>query len=171
MKHRLFIASFIQPDISHDIRLLQERFICQRLKLNAPENFHITYSFLGLRREDEIFSIKKLLPEINEAIDGVSFHLADVMCFEQHGRSPVVLRLELSRNISSFIEYFQHITGGDKKTFVPHITIAKAGNDCLPEVLKEYKKLFSGFRKEIALEKAVLAESVTAPEGSVYQIL
>ena len=90
---------------------------------------------------------------------------------KRHGRSPVVLRVEFSKDISAFIENFQRISGGDAKPFVPHITVAKANNGCVYEIVEEYKKLFAGFRKNFILEKAVLAKSILSPEGPVYRII
>ena len=173
MKHRLFIASFIQKELSFKINERTEMFRHDAFKPIAIENLHITFAFLGDREETEIPSIRQFLPGINDELTGMSFRLAGVSFFEQHGsKNPVVLFLELSKDINLFIENLKKEMDCDEaKQFIPHITIGKIKKEYSAEAIDRLTVLFRDLQEEYPIPPAVLAKSINTPKRSFYTVI
>lgn len=140
----------------------------------APlENLHVTYAFLGSREETEIPAIKAILPSLNEQLGGISFCLGGIASFEQHGsKSPLVLKLRLSRDISPFIEKMKiALCCTEARPFVPHITVGKIRKEYAGQAIAELEKCFGEIEISCPMPPAVLAKSITAEKGSLYSII
>ena len=137
------------------------------------ENLHITYAFLGNRDEAEISAIKAVLPSLNEHLRGISFCLGGIASFEQHGsKSPLVLKLRLSRDISPFIEKMKiALCCTEARPFIPHITIGKIRKEYAGQAIAELEKCFGEIEISGSVPPAVLAKSVNTERGSLYSII
>ena len=173
MKHRLFIASFIVPELSEKIAETVSMFRHDCFQPVPLENLHITYAFLGNRDEAEISAIKAVLPSLNEHLRGISFCLGGIASFEQHGKKmPAVLKLKLSEDISQFInETKTALSCSECKPFIPHITIGKIRKEYAGQAIAELEKCFGEIEISGSVPPAVLAKSVNTERGSLYSII
>ena len=171
MKYRLFIESFLPEETACKIRDLQLKALNSCVNLISIENFHITYSFLGDTDENEIPKLKVLVSDFNRELAGIQCHYEDIIAFEQHGKSPIAVRLSFSKNISVAVEALQQKSSGDVKKFIPHITIGKARNVFVSDVLESYRETFRDNRISFPLAPALLAKSEISQHGSRYFIL
>lgn len=173
MRIRLFIASFIPSELSLKISRTAKKFQNELFRGDPAENLHITYAFLGDREEEEIPHIRQHVIALNEQLRDVSFHIAGIQNFEQRGsKSPIVLTLELSREIPTIIRDLKMKLDCDEiKPFVPHITIGKAYKYSAKETILCLAEAFKTFNDRYAITPAVLAKSIVSPSGSVYSVI
>ena len=172
-KHRLFIASFIAPELSGKIEGIISSFRHDCFHPVPLEKLHITYAFLGNRDEAEIPAIKTILPSLNEQLCGMSFCLGGIAAFEQHGsKSPLVLKLTLSKDISHFIDKVKMaLSCTEARPFIPHITIGKIRKEYAGGAISGLEKCFGKIDINFPMPPAVLAKSITSEKGSVYSII
>lgn len=173
MRIRLFIASFIPSELSLKISRTAKKFQNELFRADPAENLHITYAFLGDREEEEIPHIRQHIIALNEQLRDISYRIADIQNFEQRGsKSPIVLTLELSKEIAPIISNLKKELDCDEiKPFVPHITIGKAYKYSANDTINSLADAFKTFNDRYAITTAVLAKSIVSPSGSVYSVI
>jgi 2'-5' RNA ligase len=178
---RIFIGSFVQTDSLKTLfdELKHKMDKKARVKwTRTPENFHITYKFLGDTPLDVIKEINLFLKEnFNQTIH-VDIPIKGIKYFKRKNK-PAILYAgiddlnfklgEVQKKIDNFLiknNYSEH----KEKHFNPHITLGRI-KSVTPEfykILEDYNNQELGKIKEIKIE---IIESKLSPQGSLYKPL
>jgi 2'-5' RNA ligase len=178
---RLFIGIPIEsPRSVQQVELWEKDTYLNRNVLNwtVPGNWHITLFFLGSTEESAVQVLKKIIEE--------SFHDAKAYQTELRGvgvfpntHNPKVLWLGLA-DLQSILAAYSRLGESlqqngfsfDQKPLKPHLTIARVKKADHPSafqsLLTEYQETVFD---RIRLDKVVLFESISTPDGPVYKPL
>ncbi|WP_297886954.1 RNA 2',3'-cyclic phosphodiesterase [Sulfurihydrogenibium sp.] len=179
MEKRVFIGSFV------DFEKLKKSYTSIKKDLSGvvsgswvkPENFHITYKFLGNTSLEKINCIldtinKEFNHEIlaNITVEGLgvfpNLENPKVLFYK-------VLENQMLKEIYNLVEDRLISLGYKKETkpFVPHITVLRikqVKNPQFTEKLKKYEKTVFLNQKTITVD---LIESILNPKGAIYRKL
>ena len=177
---RLFIGTFIEP------KPLKSKYSKIKKELGGilpgrwikPENFHITFKFLGNVPEEEIPEIQTSLKEYLDKLQNAQFELKGLGVFPNM-ENPKVLYIKvidtdgILEKMQKFTEQKMEQLGFQKENrpFIPHITLKRikyADVDKLKQKLEKYKETNFGKQDTVELN---LIESITNPKGAVYKKL
>lgn len=179
MEKRVFIGSFV------DYERLKKSYTTIKKDLSGivsgswvkPENFHITYKFLGNTNAEKISSIIEILiKEFKEEIQ-TDITVEGLGVFPNLENPKVlfykVLENKILKEIYDLIEDRLSILGYKReiKPFIPHITILRikeVKQSQFIEKLKKYEKTVFLNQKTITVD---LIESILNPKGAVYKTL
>ncbi|MCD6370381.1 MAG: RNA 2',3'-cyclic phosphodiesterase [Thermoplasmata archaeon] len=165
---RCFIA--IEVPFTKSMEELQ-RSIEGRVKLVERENVHITLKFLGEIREEMVTKIRDII----ESCKGKSFTitLKDVGFFPNPryvrviwiGVAPAEPIVKLSKCIDEKLS----LLGFEKeKSYIPHLTIARAKGPVSIKNLERFKGTKFG---EVEVKEIKIKKSTLTPKGPIYKDL
>lgn len=182
---RTFIALDFSPEIINKITEIINYFKTQTpqraLKWVAPQNLHLTIKFLGEVPENKIEQIKGLINQAlrNEnafeiGVDGIGMYP------NQHMPRVVWLGIEGSERLKGIHNKLDTTLEKadippDKRSFNPHLTIARIRRNTDKETVKEIGKTLSGFKVDslgrCTINNIILYKSDLTPEGPEYTAL
>lgn len=182
---RTFIALDFSPEIINKITEIINYFKTQTpqraLKWVAPQNLHLTIKFLGEVPENKIEQIKGLINQAlrNEnafeiGVDGIGMYP------NQHMPRVVWLGIEGSERLKGIHNKLDTTLEKadippDKRSFNPHLTIARIRRNTDKETVKEIGKTLSGFNVDslgrCTINNIILYKSDLTPEGPEYTAL
>ena len=175
---RIFIGSFI------DSRVLKKHYTEIKKDLSGtlscswvkPENFHITYKFIGNVEEIKVEEIKDKLSNLNKEIE-VQIVVKGIGIFPNIDQ-PRILYFKVEENptltdINKYVEDAMANLGFKReiKKFIPHITIARIKEVKVKpflEKLKKYENTIFFKQKTITVD---IIESILNPTGAIYKKL
>ncbi len=177
-KKRIFIGSFIQsPELTKLFEKLKEEL---KDKANikwtrTPENFHITYIFLG---EMPVYKVEEIQEFINKEFKNeieAGLQIKGLNFFKRKGK-PSVLYADITPN-EQLKKIYQKINAylnekgmisSKKSHFKPHITLGriKKVNPDFFESVNQYNKENLG---DISSVKVEIIESKLSPQGALYK--
>lgn len=148
------------------------------LKWAKPENWHITLIFLGSTPESAIPVLQNLIENSFDRIASFATELSGVGVFPNSAH-PKVLWLgitDVSVLIPAYSTLFELLQKNgfmlENKPLKPHLTLGRikntSGNSVFTSLIEKYQKSNFG---TISIEKIVLYESVSTPDGPVYKPL
>ncbi len=175
---RLFIGTFIEskPLKSKYSKIKKEFGGILPGRWIKPENFHITFKFLGNVPEEEIPEIQDKLKEYLDKLQNAQFELRGLGVFP-NAEHPKVLYIKVIDNdgilkkLQKFTEEKMEQLGFKKENrpFIPHITLKRiksADVEKLKQKLEKYKEVSFGKQSIVELN---LIESITNPKGAIYK--
>jgi len=179
---RIFIGSFIKT------KSLEEIFNQLKHKLNnkakikwnrTPENFHITYKFIGNLPLDKIREIKTFIDDKYAQPKNVDLEITGINYFTKKDK-PAILYAEVKekngdilikthRQIEDYL-YKTGVISKKEKKFVPHITLGriKLVSPEFYDIINEYSQKKMG---QIDSLKVQIIESQLSPKGALYKPL
>jgi len=167
------VAIWPPLDIREKISTLQKKLttLPMKFKIVKPANIHVTVSFLGERREDEVNNIKSELDMICSTYNPFEIILKGIKLIPNKNYIRVIAvdvieneeLLKIIRNVSNSLK-------GDYKP--PHLTL------CRVKSIKDKKRIIefaenyesTNFGKFIVNEIALVKSTLT-PSGPIYETI
>ncbi len=179
---RIFIGSFVnQPALTENFETLKKDLENKAaIKwTRSPQNFHITYHFLGNTPIDQIHKIQNFIyKEFGENIP-VDIDIKGIKLFHRKGK-PAIIYAAIDDEKSSVLNgiykkledflYKESIIEKKNKPFKPHITLGRIKKTFkgFDEMIEQYKDKPSG---KISSVKVDVIESQLSPKGALYKTL
>ncbi|SDL63134.1 RNA 2',3'-cyclic phosphodiesterase [Halarsenatibacter silvermanii] len=178
---RIFFATFANARarqlLERKSNWLQKQ-LPRGIKWVKPENYHITFKFLGETDREVVEDIKDGFTDITLDIKEGSYKYQGLEAFP-HPENPrvIVTPVELGKKeLQKVQEVVEEVTGElgfepDDRTFKPHLTLGRVKNDGLKdEVAQFFDELEDSYVINVLdhLEKISLIESNLTPEGPQY---
>jgi 2'-5' RNA ligase len=179
---RTFVAIDFSPEIIRKINDVINYFKTQTpekaLKWVAPENLHLTVKFLGDVPDNKIEQVKML---INQALENVkSFEIGvEKLGMYPNPGSPRVVWLgitggeplkEIHKKLESQLQEAE--IEPEKRSFSPHLTIARVRRNADKQTVKEIGEALSKFKVDslgkCLINHVVLYKSELTPKGPIY---
>lgn len=176
---RLFIGSDVSGSLRNVIdSIYQQRDtiadkIPQRVRWGNPEQWHLTWLFLGNVPSDQLPSIQSRLTDALASLKPATMELQDII-FWPSGKKPkmIVARLSHSQQLARIAEAIRQALPDypADKPFNPHLTLARLKDN--PQTTSHQKP---GWTFTPSLPANCLAETVTlyqstlTPGGPIYQ--
>ena len=178
---RLFIGIPIEsPKSVQQLEVWKRNRHLNRNVLNwtIPENWHITLFFLGSTEDSAVPLLKRLIDESFSKIQAYQTNLCRVGVFP-NTHNPKVLWLGLQNLQPLMLAYSmlgellqQNGFSFDQKPLKPHLTIARVKRADNPfafqSLLTESQEAVFD---QVNMNKVVLFESITTPDGPIYKPL
>ena len=179
---RIFIGSLIKTKALEDVfNKLKDR-LSKKTNIKwsrTPENFHVTYKFIGNLPLDKIKEIQKYIEKNYARPINIDLEITGINYFTKKGK-PAVLYAEVKEKngeilnkIHRQIEDYLYKTGvisKKEKTFVPHITLGR-----IKSVSPEFYDIINDFGQikmgQIDSLKVQIIESQLSPKGALYKPL
>jgi 2'-5' RNA ligase len=181
---RLFVALEIPSDVRDnlaaflkDMRKLSGELAEKGVRWVRPENLHVTLKFIGEVAEAKLEGIRAALATVRSAAP-IEIQIRGMGFFPDEERPTVLWTgLDAATNLASLAGAIDRATATqgiakEKRTFVPHLTLARFAPPGLPEKLRAAIQK-NGGRKFGALEAREfhLIESKLKPTGAEYTSL
>lgn len=173
MNKRIFIGSFVEIENlkSHYTKIKKDLSGVLYGSWVKPENFHITYKFIGNVEEEKISEIKTALNsllnqkyEIDLVVKGLGIFSDRILYFK-------VMENQKLKEINKLVENNLSKIGFKKeiKPFIPHITLVRIKELKQNQIYEKIKK----YEENIFLKQKFLTvdiiESILNPKGAIYQ--
>ncbi len=170
---RIFIGSFVEIESlkSHHTKIKKDLSGILYGSWVKPENFHITYKFIGNVEESKIAQIKDALSdlftqkfEVDLVVKGLGVFSDKVLYFK-------IMENQKLKEINRLVEENLYKIGFKKeiKLFIPHITIVRIKELKQNQLFEKIKK----YEEDIFLKQKFLTvdiiESILNPKGATYQ--
>lgn len=187
---RTFIAIDLDPAVKQQMRTLQRRLQSdlrplggdRLLKWTNPDKVHVTLRFLGDTSEAQTRQLADELRQITLEMAPFVLQLGGIGVFPNWPRLRVLwVRVEgelmALHHLQQRVEAAAQAAGfaAEEKSFSPHITLARMGNDARGEEVRRIGEfLRAGSAQEAPLAKAWRVEEIVhmqsqlRPEGAVY---
>jgi 2'-5' RNA ligase len=165
VKHRLFIAAPVSPDVAGRLAEAVTRLRIDGVRWVDPANFHVTLKFLGPTPAERI-------PSIIAALDAVAAaHAPFAYRARGTGTFPGVIWAGIDDPanqlgaVAAALEKALELLGFSPETraYVPHLTLGRAKKPI------HHVKLTEDFG-EVRVAQLLLMESITNREGPVYHL-
>jgi 2'-5' RNA ligase len=180
LKHRLFLAIDIPPQLAKPISELQSRLekLALPIKWEPEEKLHLTLNFIGKIDEEKQSKIESLAGKI--ASDSFSFSLSPVFLetmYKKHETSHVYLGiagdLELLKDLQGRLaSAISELFIAQPNKYLPHITIGKLKKMdpvMTKEVLQKIREIEIEPLPEFQVDSFSLYESLLSRDGSHFR--
>ncbi len=179
---RIFIGSFVnQPALIENFESLKEELKYKAIIkwTRSPQNFHITYCFLGNTPIDQIHKIQNFIQKEFEKNIPVDIDIKGIKLFHRKGK-PAIIYAAIDDEKSSVLNgiykkledflYKERIIEKKSNHFKPHITLGriKKTYNGFDKIIERYKDRSSGKIKSIKVD---VIESQLSPKGALYKKL
>ena len=178
---RSFIAIELPQDLKAELGRLQAKLKVEkpRIKWVSPDSIHLTLKFLGDIEITAIDSIEQAMTEAVNGIEPFQLSIGQLGLFPNSERVQVVW-VGLDGRIDMLYRLYKQLEDSmakigfppEKRGFKPHLTLARVGDEALPEERKTFGDFISSSNAEINCPiKATglsLIKSVLTPQGAVY---
>jgi 2'-5' RNA ligase len=174
MQRRIFIGISLPDDVKKRLNQRIEKWKEIPIKWSLPDNFHLTWSFLGFINDE---SLAEVCLAVKEAAQ--NFESFDVN-FEGIGvgpdpENPKIIWLfgganEELRKLQTDIEKSLDIFVSERKEFKPHITLGKI-DKAKWKALSEKPKIGESFKISIPVESVDVFESKIEKGRTRYTVL
>lgn len=143
-----------------------------KLRIAPPENLHITLKFLGSVPETQLITIQSVLKQVTIKHRPLDLSYAGIGFFKNSIWIGVESNDYLS-SIASGVDQAFSALGFSKelKPYVPHITLARFGNNAKIKLSELQEKYAGKLWGTIKVNKIHLYKSDTLPQGARYTIL
>ncbi len=178
---RIFIGSFIQNDALTRLFEQAKQTLDHKGKFKwtrTPENFHITFHFIGEISDDDIKVLQTVLQDLMQKNYDFGLEVTGLKFFERKGRPSVLYAAikpdtalyDLHQVIQKRLHEHGFITKIQSR-FTPHITLAriKKAPVNLTEQISEINRQFQP--QKLHPIHVVLIESILSPQGALYRKL
>lgn len=176
---RVFAGFFVTKRIQEAVERLQvqtEGFI--RGKWVEPQNFHITFQFIGEVRQEELLSLLKSLQEVARRLKPVRVRYRGLGVFPSLDRARV-LWVGVADGHRQLIDTAKGIIRSNKqvgirdegKPFYPHVTVCRIKDfekRALRDFLRQYED--SNFGEDLVDRVALIKSSLTSV-GPIYTVI
>lgn len=180
-KIRSFIAMELPQDLKVQLAKLQSRLKTDRprVKWVSPDGIHLTLKFLG---DVDAARIAQVTQAMTEAVKGIqSFELAvgQLGVFPNPQKVQVVW-VGLEGDLTTLDSLYRQLEDSmakigfppENRGFKPHLTLARVGNEALPDERKRFGDLVTACKADINYSMKAsslsLMKSVLAPSGASY---
>jgi RNA 2',3'-cyclic 3'-phosphodiesterase len=164
--HRVFFAIDLSPQIKTQLMTYQEGLKRYFSVAVAPENFHITLSFLGKLSDRKVESIIDELRPINQADFEIELtapiYFAKAKTIAISIKDPAQDLFKLKQKLETQVKTIQHIDL-EKQRYVPHISLFKEAEPIqqqLPDI-----------SLKMSIKSIALFESVSSKKGVSYHVI
>lgn len=174
MQRKIFIGISLPDDVKKRLNQKIEKWRGLPIKWPKEDNFHVTLSFLGFVKDDNLADI---CLDVKRAVE--NFESFDIE-FERIELGPDVKNPRLVwftgtvseelKKLQSDIEKALNIFVSEKKLFRPHITLGRISKFKW-ETLPEIPVIEENFKISISVEKVEIFESKIENGKRVYDIL
>ncbi len=176
---RLFVASAFEPGFVRNLEAIEDyaraNSAVGAVKWVEPENFHITYAFLGDLEQPAAAAAVRGMEAALDGIKAFSVSSGGFGVFPS-SRRPSVLWVGIAEGAAQLSETAEKLAGGlaaegliFENRFEPHVTIGRVKGP-LPENFLRRAADFAQARKAVsALSSVDLLESVLTPAGPKYR--
>jgi 2'-5' RNA ligase len=180
-KIRSFIAIELPEDLKTGLGRLQAKLKADRprVKWVSPNGIHLTLKFLGDVNPSDI---KRIAQAMTEAVNGVKpfdLNVSRLGVFPSPQRVQVVWigldgELDMLDRLYRQLEDRMAIAGfpPEKRDFKPHLTLARVGDEVLPDDRKRFGDFITGSRADISYrikaDGLSLMKSQLTPRGAIY---
>ena len=162
---RVFIAYELPEKVSIYLRQKQKEIETDSARMVFPKQFHLTFKFLGEKKEQEIEQIKKDLNKID--FKPINAKLNGTGVFQNEERINVFWAgLEPKEDIIKLQKQID-----EDERFHPHITIARIKSVKEKEKLKSILDKVELKEMEFEINKIKLIKSILTTEGPNYEEL
>ncbi len=180
-KIRAFIAIELPEDLKKELEKLQTKVKTNkpRIKWVSPNSIHLTLKFLGDVDPAAVDSITKAMTEAVKGVPPFELNVRHLGVFPNPQRVQVVWvgldgQTDVLNNLYRSLE--DKMTGigfpTEKRTFTPHLTLARVGDEVLPDERKRFGELISNSKAEINYTVRAgglsLMKSQLTPRGAIY---
>lgn len=176
---RVFVGFFVTKKIQEWVEKLQsqsERYI--KGKWVEPQNFHMTFQFIGDTEQERLADLLKNLQEIAQSNKPIRVKYKGLGVFPSLDRARVLWigvseghrqLIELARNI---VKVNRQVGIRDEgKPFHPHVTICRIkefDKRALKELLRQHENTFFG---EDLVDRVALIKSSLTSVGPIYTVI
>lgn len=169
---RIFLGFGVPDNVAADIEAIQHSRI-HKAKWVPVVNFHVTLAFIGSVLEEQVDTIIRGF----EVVAACSFSVR-FMGVGYWSRSKVLwsglethdMLLELKEKVDDVIDRMGY--EGDRKQFMPHITLARLKDGFRRDELKSYLEHYEGFTSsEFDVTSFALYASDTSGHKVQYRVL
>jgi len=179
---RSFIAIELPEDLKEGLLRLQNEIKLNsqlRVKWVNPNSIHLTLKFLGNVSFGKLNSITQAITEASQNISPFTLEVKELGVFPNIQRVQVVwvgidgeldnLKL-LQQNLENGLSKLGFVR--ESRPFVPHLTLARVGNQTTKYEQQEFGKLINSIRFEdvykIGVNSVTLMRSQLTREGAIY---
>jgi len=179
---RAFIAIELPAELRQQLAQLQARLKTDsqpRIKWVNPNGIHLTLKFLGNINPAVIKPITEAMTDAAKKIPSFALDVQQLGVFPNQKRVQVVWlglggEIERLSQLQQFIEtnLARLDFAPEQRSFKPHLTIARLGDEALPDERQRLGELISGTRFEtsqlIRVDSINLIRSQLTREGAIY---
>lgn len=176
---RVFVGFFVTKRIQEAVEKLQaqtERFI--RGKWVEPQNYHITFQFIGEVEPERVVDLLKSLQEVAKGSRPIRIKYRGLGVFPGIDRARV-LWIGVSDGHRQLVDLARNIVRANKrvgireegKPFYPHVTVCRIKEyekRPLKELLKQHEHTFFG---EDLVDRVALIKSSLTSIGPTYTVI
>ncbi len=176
---RVFVGFFTTKKIQEAVEKLQvqsERFI--RGKWVEPQNFHMTFQFIGDIQQERLTDLLKTLQEIAQSNKPIRVKYKGLGVFPSLDRARV-LWIGVSEGHRQLIDLAKSITRANRqvgikdegKPFHPHVTICRIkefDKRALKDLLRQQENTLFG---EDLVDRVALVKSSLTSVGPIYTVI
>lgn len=176
---RVFVGSFTTKRIQEQVELIKEKAERHiKGKWVEPQNYHITYQFIGEVEESKLLDIVKALQEVVQKQKPVKVKYRSLGVFPDVERARVLWigvaeghnqLKNLARDVINATRRVGIKTDG--KPFYPHVTVCRIkeyDKRWLKNFLRQHQNTFFG---EDTIESIALVKSSLTSVGPIYTVL
>jgi 2'-5' RNA ligase len=180
-KVRSFIAIELPEDLKTELGRLQAKLKIDRprIKWVSPEGIHLTLKFLGDVDTSRIAGITQALTEAVRGINPFDLNIGHLGVFPNPQMVQVVW-IGLDGELDTLDRLYHNLEGRmalvgfslEKREFKPHLTLARIGDEVLPDDRKRFGDFIASSKEDIvyALKAKGLSlmKSQLTPRGAIY---
>jgi len=174
---RLFIATKLKPD-DNTLRIynsMRRVLGYNKIRWVEPDNFHLTFKFLGNTPESKIPLVIDVIKKTVETYGIINMDINKVGIFGSRYNPRVIwlgidenkqlkkLGLDLINNLDE-VGFLK-----DRQNFVPHITVGRISKITDKQLFNsDIDKVKGAFLQQTIVDKIVLFESILSRKGPLY---
>ncbi|RMH81022.1 MAG: RNA 2',3'-cyclic phosphodiesterase [Acidobacteria bacterium] len=176
---RLFVGFFTTKRIQEGVERIQkqsERFI--KGKWVEPQNFHMTFQFIGDREPEGLIEILKAMQEVAQKFKAIKVKYRGLGVFPSFDRARV-LWIGVSEGHQQLRELARAVVRANRqvgirdegKSFHPHVTICRIkefDKKFLKDLLHQYENAYFG---EDLVDRICLVKSSLTSVGPIYSVI
>ncbi len=178
---RVFIGSFIQNEVLTHLFEQSKQALDQKGQFKwtrTPENFHITFHFIGAMAEADIKVLQVVLKDLMQKDYDFGLEVTGLNFFERKGRPSVLYAgvkpnkrlFDLHQAIQKHL-YEHGFISEIQSRFTPHITLARI-KKAPANFVEHISQINRNFQpQKLHPVRVTLIESVLSPQGALYRKL
>ncbi len=180
-KVRSFIAIELPEDLKTELGRLQAKLKIDRprIKWVSPDGIHLTLKFLGDVDTSQVAGIIQAMTEAVRGINPFDLNIGPLGMFPNPQRVQVVWigldgELDTLGSLYHNLEVRMAMVGfpQEKREFKPHLTLARIGDEVLPDDRKHFGNFVASSKADIVYTLKAkglsLMKSQLTPRGAIY---
>jgi 2'-5' RNA ligase len=180
-KVRSFIAIELPEDLKTELGRLQAKLKIDRprIKWVSPDGIHLTLKFLGDVDTSQVAGIIQAMTEAVRGINPFDLNIGPLGMFPNPQRVQVVW-IGLDGELDTLGSLYHNLEGRmamvgfpqEKREFKPHLTLARIGDEVLPDDRKRFGDFVASSKADIVYTLKAkglsLMKSQLTPRGAIY---